>query len=287
MIDVSDLSFAYRGASSNTLQGLSFSVAEGEIFGCLGPSGAGKSTTQKILIRLLQGYAGSAEVFGREVRSWDKSLYERIGVSFELPNHYAKLTAEENLSHFKALYQNVGHSPQQVLEWVGLGAEAATRAGEMSKGMKIRLNVARAVIHGPRLLFLDEPTSGLDPVNARRIRDMILALREAGTTVFLTTHNMLLAEQLCDRVAFMTDGSIAVIDAPDSLKQLYGQRKVALTLEGEAVQHFDLDGLGENPAFLAALNSGKPIHSLHSEESTLDDIFIQVTGHSLSSGDDA
>ena len=287
MIDVSDLSFAYRGASSNTLHDMNFSVAEGEIFGCLGPSGAGKSTTQKILIRLLQGYEGSAQILGRELREWDKSLYEQIGVSFELPNHYAKLTAEENLNHFKALYQNMGHGTQTVLDWVGLGSDADTKAGDMSKGMKIRLNVARAVIHRPKVLFLDEPTSGLDPVNARRIRDMILRLREEGTTVFITTHNMNLAEQLCDRVAFVTHGSIALIDSPDNLKQQYGQRKVALTLEGEAAQHFDLDGLGENKAFLKALNSGKPIHSLHSEESTLDNIFIQVTGHALDGGDSA
>ncbi|MCB0029658.1 MAG: ABC transporter ATP-binding protein, partial [Anaerolineales bacterium] len=166
MITVRDLTFTYPGATQETLHGLNFKIAEQEIFGFLGPSGAGKSTTQNILIGLLPDYGGSLQVLGKEVSAWGQDYYEQLGVSFELPNHYLKLSARENLEHFRSLYGGQPHAVDEVLAWVDLADDADKKVEEFSKGMKIRLNVARSLIHKPRLLFLDEPTSGLDPVNA-------------------------------------------------------------------------------------------------------------------------
>lgn len=285
MIDVRNLRYRYQGAPQHSLQGLSFDVGAGEIFGFLGPSGAGKSTTQKILIGLLQDYEGSVRVFEQEVSDWSSEYYDTIGVSFELPNHYRKLTAEENLNYFRALHGDDSLAPETVLSWVALGDAAQKRVAQFSKGMMVRLSVARSILHRPKLLFLDEPTSGLDPVNARRIKDLILWLRDRGTTVFVTTHNMQVAEELSDRVGFIVGGRLAEIDAPDTLKRRYGRRDVRVAYrngsEGAQETEFSLDGLGENPAFLRLLQSARRIESIHTTESTLENIFIEVTGEEL------
>lgn len=284
MIAVRDLTYTYPGAQEETLHGLNFEIEEGEIFGFLGPSGAGKSTTQKILIGLLKTYGGTIKVMGRDVSGWGQDYYEHIGVSFELPNHYLKLTALENLSYFQSLYGGATQDPMDVLTWVDLQDDANKKVADFSKGMKIRLNVARSLIHKPKVLFLDEPTSGLDPVNARRIKDLILDLRRGGTTVFVTTHDMMVADELCDRVAFITAGNINVIDAPTALKKQYGQRSVRVEfLNGsEDVQHqdFPLDGLGNNSDFIRLLKDAH-VETIHSQETTLENIFIEVTGEVL------
>ena len=285
MINVKDLTYTYAGASAETLHGLDFEVGEQEIFGFLGPSGAGKSTTQKILIGLLQQYGGSIQIMGREVSAWGQDLYEQIGVSFELPNHYLKLTGRENLAYFQSLYSGETHDPMAVLSWVGLDEDADKSVADYSKGMKIRLNVARSLLHKPKLLFLDEPTSGLDPVNARKIKDLVLSLRDEGTTVFVTTHDMMVADELCDRVAFITAGNISVIDAPSVLKKRYGKRGVRVEYVGNSAeiqsQEFPLDNLGKNADFINLLNAGHQIETIHTLESTLENIFIEVTGQEL------
>ncbi len=285
MITVEGLTFTYPGANEETLHDLDFEIDEGEIFGFLGPSGAGKSTTQKILIGLLKAYDGTIRVMNRDMGSWGQDYYEHIGVSFELPNHYLKLTALENLQYFQSLYSGSTHDPNDVLTWVGLADDATKKVAEYSKGMKIRLNVARSLLHKPRVLFLDEPTSGLDPVSARRIKDLILTIRSEGTTVFLTTHDMMVADELCDRVAFITAGMINVIDAPARLKKRYGRRSVRVEYHngagGMATQEFELDGLGNNEEFLSLLQSGAPLETIHTQETTLENIFIQVTGEAL------
>ena len=287
MIKAENLSYTYPGASVETLHGLSFEIAEREIFGFLGPSGAGKSTTQKILTGLLKSYDGHIEVLGRELKDWGQDYYEHIGVSFELPNHYLKLTALENLNYFQSLYSGKTERAEEVLEWVGLIDDANKRVGEFSKGMKIRLNVARSLIHCPSLLFLDEPTSGLDPVNARNIKDLILELRAKGTTVFITTHDMTVADELCDRVAFITAGRVATIDQPEALKKQHGARRIRVEYLNKASaieqETFDLDGLGQDEAFLTLLRSAKRIETMHSQESTLEQVFIEVTGQELGS----
>jgi fluoroquinolone transport system ATP-binding protein len=287
MITVDQMTFTYAGASAPAVSELSFSIARGEIFGFLGPSGAGKSTTQKILIGLLKGYAGRVAVLGKDLAAWGSDYYERIGVSFELPNHFLKLTALENLAYFAALYRGPTRDPQELLELVGLGQDGKLPVGQFSKGMKNRLNVARALLHDPELLFLDEPTSGLDPVNAHRIKELIRAQQQAGKTIFLTTHNMAVAEGLCDRVAFMVAGQVKLIDAPRALRLRYGVPTVRV--EHQANSHtmreeFALAGLGDNTAFLDLLRSGA-VQTIHTQETTLEDIFIRVTGKRLEIGE--
>lgn len=285
MITVTNLTYTYPGAKTETLHGLNFAVAEREIFGFLGPSGAGKSTTQKLLIGLLQKYGGMINVMGRELSTWGQEYYEHIGVSFELPNHYLKLTALENLHYFRSLYSGETLDPLEVLTWVGLQEDADKKVAEFSKGMKIRLNVARSLLHKPQVLFLDEPTSGLDPVNARKIKNLILELRSRGATVFVTTHDMMVADELCDRVAFITDGEISLIDTPTVLKRRYGKRLVQVEyLNGDQVgmqQTFPLDDLGENEAFYQLLKSATRLETIHTQETTLENIFIEVTGKEL------
>jgi len=283
MITVQDLLFTYARAAKPAIRELSFAVERGEILGFLGPSGAGKSTTQKILIGLLKGYQGQVTVFGQDLTSWKSDYYERIGVSFEMPNHFLKLTALENLAYFASLYSRETLKPQTLLGMVGLGEDGKTPVGQYSKGMKNRLNVARALLHNPELLFMDEPTTGLDPVNARLVKDLIQAQKQAGKTVFLTTHNMSVAEELCDRVAFIVDGQITLIDAPRELKLRYGKRTVRVEFQANShtqQRDFALEGLGQNADFIGLLQ-GENVRTIHTQEATLEDIFIQVTGRSL------
>jgi fluoroquinolone transport system ATP-binding protein len=282
MIEVRDLHFAYHGAGADAVAGLSFRIEAGEIFGFLGPSGAGKSTTQKILIGLLRGYRGHVAVMGRDLAKWGPDYYERVGVSFEFPNHFLRLTARENLRYFGSLYHRAPREPAALLEMVGLAEDADVPVGQFSKGMKNRLTVARSLLHDPELLFLDEPTSGLDPLNAHRIRDLVRGQKEAGRTVFLTTHNMAVADDLCDRVAFIVDGRIVMIDSPRALKLRHGTRSVRVehrTATGIQRAHFPLEGLGDNAEFLGLLRGG--VETIHTQEATLEEIFLQVTGRSL------
>ena len=283
MIRVENLTFTYTGANEPAVKGLNFAIEPGEIFGFLGPSGAGKSTTQKILFRLLQDYQGSIQVFDRDLRDWGYEYFEQVGVSFEMPNHYTKLTALENLHYFGALYQGETASPEALLEMVGLSEDGDMPVSQFSKGMKIRLSVARSLIHNPKLLFMDEPTAGLDPVNARKIKDLIKAQKDAGKTVFLTTHDMSIADELCDRVAFIVDGEISVIDSPRELKLRYGKADVRVEFgsNGKLEQRdFALAGLADNTDFINVLRNNN-IRTLHTQEATLENIFIQVTGRSL------
>jgi fluoroquinolone transport system ATP-binding protein len=284
VIDVRDLVYTYAGANTPAVDGASFRVERGEVFGFLGPSGAGKSTIQKVLIRLLRDYRGSVTVLGRDLGAWGSDYYERIGVSFELPYHYHKLTALENLTYFRALYAGPTEEPRQLLELVGLGEEADKRVGAFSKGMRMRLSFARALLHRPELLFLDEPTSGLDPGTSRRIRDLIAERREAGTTVFLTTHNMTVADELCDRVAFIASGRIVLVATPRALKLQHGERTVRVEFgpDGQTEHRtFPLDGLGENEAFLGAIRR-PDVQTIHTQETTLEEVFLRVTGRPLS-----
>jgi len=283
MITVKNLHFTYPKATTEAVKGINFEVESGEILGFLGPSGAGKSTTQKILIGLLKGYQGQISVMGKEVREWGSDYYERVGVGFELPNHYLKLTALENLNYFRALYQGNTADPHTLLEMVGLGKEGETFVSQFSKGMKMRLNFVRALLNQPKLMFLDEPVSGLDPVNAQIIKDIIRQKQAEGTTIFVTTHNMTVADQLCDRVAFIIDGEIKLIDSPKTLKLQYGEPKVKVEfgLNGHAEsREFALHRLGYNHEFLQAIQRDD-VQTIHTQETTLEKIFIEVTGQEL------
>lgn len=285
MIQVKQLRFTYPGASEPTLRGLDFSIRSGEVFGFLGPSGAGKSTTQKILTGSLKQYEGEAKVLGEELRLAGSNYYERIGVAFEFPNFYQKFTVLENLKLFQSLYTRQTEDPRRLLRQVGLEDAAHQKVSQLSKGMKMRLNFCRSILHRPEIIFLDEPTSGLDPVNAKVMKDLILEKKETGTTVIITTHNMQAAEELCDRVAFIVDGQIMLIDSPRDLKLRLGERRIRVEYRdgsesGLLAQDFAMDGIGENERFLQLLRR-YPIETIHSRETTLEQIFIDVTGRSL------
>ena len=283
MITVNDLSFSYKGGQREAITGLNFEVGRGEVFGFLGPSGAGKSTTQKVLIRLLRQYQGSVSVFNRNLKDWGPDYFEQIGVSFEFPTHFLKLTGIENLTYFSRLYKRPTHSPTLLLRWVGLHDDGRMRVSQYSKGMKNRLSVARALLHSPELLFMDEPTAGLDPLSARRIKDLINEQKQAGKTVFLTTHDMSLADELCDRVALIVDGRIQVIAPPRDLRLRCGQSKVRVGYRfGGHVEHrdFPLTGLCDNSEFLDLLRTHE-VETMHSLEASLEDVFIQLTGRGL------
>lgn len=280
MIQVKNLNFQYPNTSNLAIKGINFSIEKGEVFGFLGPSGSGKSTTQKILFKLLTGYNGLAQIDGKEVSVWGKDLYEKIGVGFELPNHYLKLTALENLTFFKNFY-NKTHNPMELLDMVGLKKDANKKVGDFSKGMKMRLNFVRSFLHDPEILFLDEPTSGLDPVNSKVVKDIIVDLKAKGKTIFITTHQMFDAEKLCDRVAFIVDGEIKAMDSPENLKIKHSNRSVEVLFRNSIEKEkYQLDGLGQNKTFLEKLQSYE-IETIHSKEASLDDIFIQVTGKTL------
>jgi fluoroquinolone transport system ATP-binding protein len=283
MIDVKNLSYTYPKSNQPALRGLNFAIQPGEVFGFLGPSGSGKSTTQKILIGLLDGFQGTVTVMNRPVTTWDSSYYEKIGVAFEQPNLFLKLTGMENLRYFAALYSHRTLDPRELLHSVGLEEDSDLLVGQYSKGMKGRLTVARAMLNDPDLLFLDEPTSGLDPVNARKIKDLIRAQQTAGKTIFLTTHNMSVADELCDRVAFLVDGQIELVDTPHALKLQYGKRVVRVQYQnshGNESRDYALENIGSNQDFFETLRD-HAIETIHTQEATLEDIFIQVTGRSL------
>jgi fluoroquinolone transport system ATP-binding protein len=283
MITVNDLLFTYSGQHLPTLKNISFEVNDSEIFGFLGPSGAGKSTTQKVLTGVLKNYEGSVMLRGREVSNINKTFYENIGVEFEFPNLYLKFTALENLNLFGSFYTCEKYDPEELLRRVGLWEDRNMQVEAFSKGMRMRLNFIRAILHKPKLLFLDEPTSGLDPTNSRLIKDFILELREKGTTIFLTTHNMFDADELCDRIAFMIDGQLPIIDSPERLKLQHGKKSVKVRYREDhhvETREFDLKNLGSNAEFLKTLDE-KEVETIHTQEATLEDIFIKVTGKQL------
>ena len=283
MIQVKNLEFTYRQSLGRVIKGISFSIEDGEIFGFLGPSGAGKTTTQRIIIGLLRGYGGSIKIMGKERKMWGKDIFEKIGVAFDFPNLYEKLSAYENLDLLGSYYKNNSYNKDELLDLVGLLPDRDKRVEKFSRGMKMRLNFIRSIMHNPDLLFLDEPTSGLDPVNAKTIRDMILDLKQKGKTIFLTTHNMTEADYLCDRVAFIVEGTLPVIDSPAELKLKHGQKTVKVVYNGseqplEAI--FPLPGIGKNKDFLNILNDSE-IKTMHTQEASLEEIFIKLTGRKL------
>lgn len=281
MIEVKELVFNYPKNEQLTLKGLSFEIAKGEVFGFLGPSGAGKSTAQKIMCKILGDYKGSVSIAGKEASAWNNSYFEKIGVGFELPNHYLKLTGKENLDLFASFYTNGKRRDiNQLFEMVDLKDDMNKPVEAYSKGMKMRLNFIRAIQHDPEILFFDEPTTGLDPVNAQKIREHILDLKAAGKTIFVTTHSMHTADQICDRVAFIVDGEIVVTDSPANLKKEYGKEALTVELKDGKLKEFPLKDLGGNNQFLDFIKLGD-VKTIRTLDATLDEVFIRVTGKTL------
>ncbi|HBF9725771.1 TPA: ABC transporter ATP-binding protein [Clostridioides difficile] len=280
MIKVDDLSFSYT--DRDFLQNINFGVGKGEILGFLGPSGAGKSTLQKILIGMITNYGGSVIVNGVESKRHSNKFYENIGVDFEFPSLYEKLTVIENLKYFGSLYSKKLLSIDELLKSVGLENEANKRVSEYSKGMKSRLNFIKALLHNPDILFLDEPTSGLDPSNSKVMKDIILSEKSKGKTIILTTHNMLDATELCDRVAFIVNGKISALDTPHNLIMSKGAIKVRYTYfdNGEKTSECFLNNTANDKNLKMLIEKNKLL-SIHSSEPTLNDIFIEITGRNL------
>lgn len=261
-----------------------FRVGEGEIFGCLGPNGAGKSTLVKMLSGQLRPKEGKATVLGFDVAREPKKIQAQAGVCFEINNLYEDLSGIENLKLFARLFGVKDFQAEALLSRVGLGGRGRDLVSRYSKGMKQRLMVARALLNTPKILFLDEPTDGLDPVSSEAIRNIIQEERQRGATIFLTTHDMLEADKLSDRVAFINQGKIAAIDTPHALKQRYGRRALKAEVAGPdgrlETREISLDG-DETPAAISKLFESEQVVTLHSEEATLEGIFIQITGRGL------
>jgi ABC-2 type transport system ATP-binding protein len=220
-IQVRELTRDYNGLRA--VDGITFTVESGEIFGFLGPNGAGKTTTIKVLTGQLRPTSGTAQVAGYDVVKERQQLKPRIGVVFECQNLYERLSARDNLVFAARLYGVPRGRVDQVLAQVGLTGRARDRIKQYSNGMKQRLLIARALLHEPQVLFLDEPTRGLDPNVARDIRSIVADLARQGVTVFLTTHYMEEADQLSDRVAIIDLGRIVALDTPEQLKVMHGE----------------------------------------------------------------
>jgi fluoroquinolone transport system ATP-binding protein len=283
MIKVSNLSHRYDKEKNKAVNNISFEVKSGEIFGFLGPSGAGKSTTQGVLTGLLPLQEGLVNVAGFDMKRPSPRLFDKIGVSFEQSNVYNKLTALENLEFYKKLFNTETLDSMTLLKWVGLDHVAHKKAGEFSKGMKHRLTFVRSMLNQPELWFLDEPTTGLDPAIGSGIKQLIKERNKKGATVFLTTHNMQVADELCDRIAFIIDGKIVKMDSPRQLKLEYGEKLVEVDYYEKSKvikSKFSL----VKPEDLVQLNDiiqNKKIEMMHTKEATLEEIFIKVTGRGL------
>ena len=283
IIEVKNLYHSYVGKETYAVENISFDVKEGEIFGFLGPSGAGKSTTQNILIGLLKLQKGTVIINGTDIKKSSSSHFNKIGVSFEQPNVYKKMTGLENLSFAAKMFDVPTENPMKLLKMVGLEDAATKKASDYSKGMLQRLVFARSMINNPSMWFLDEPTSGLDPTTASIIKNIIRKKKEEGTSVFLTTHNMHIAEELCDRVAFIVDGKINVVDSPRNLKLKYGEKLVKVEYQKDGSVNNEMLSLFEEndkKRFNELIEMGI-IETMHSQEASLEEIFIKLTGRGL------
>jgi len=263
---------------------VTFNVAEGEILGFLGPNGAGKTTAIKMLTGQLRPKAGKATLLGMDVAKNVEKVQGDMGVCFEDTNLYEQMSAVENLKLFARLFGIGRFDADALLRRVGLGGREKDRVETYSKGMKQRLMVARSMVNRPRVLFLDEPTAGLDPTSAESIRNIILEERQRGATIFLTTHDMMEADKLSDRVAFMDQGKIVALDTPHNLKQQYGKRALKAKISTESGELEDREVVldtPETPNAIQRLFAEENVITVHSEEATLEDIFIEITGRGL------
>ncbi len=273
----------YSYGNIEAVKDVSFQVMPGEILGFLGPNGAGKSTTIKILTGQLNPKRGTARILDREIGHDDPILQAQIGVCFEEKNLYLNMSGLENLNFFASLFGIKKPDSMGVLRRVGLADRAKDRVHTYSKGMRQRMMISRAFINQPRVLFLDEPTDGLDPVTAASIRKTIKEEAERGAAVLLTTHDMHEADELSDRVAFINGGEIVALDTAENLKLEHGTRSVKVRLrEGDDVREerivLDEDGASDRIAKLAA---SKDLMTIHTEEASLEAIFIALTGRGL------
>lgn len=266
--------------TTTVLNKINICVKEGEIFGLLGPSGAGKTTIIKILTGQLPISAGEANIFGVSCSHITDSIYSKIGMVLDNQGLYERLTCYDNLKMFTDIYHINKKAVHDTLEQVGLQEAIKKPVNKLSKGMKQRLVLARAMMHHPKLLFLDEPTSGLDPTTASDIHELIESLRENGTTVFLNTHNMAEATKLCDQIGLLHKGNIIELGSPEEICRKHNSKKSIYILlkNGETVELPNDNTISETVANYFRQDS---IESIHSSEPNLETVFINLTGRKL------
>jgi len=283
MIKVKNLYHSYSNDENYAVDDVNFEIEKGEIFGFLGPSGAGKSTTQNILTGLLPLQQGEVEVAGYDIKHIKNKMFNKIGMSFEQSNVYSKMTGLENLEFYRKLFDVETKDPMELIKLVGLDGKENIKAGKYSKGMKHRLTFARSMLNNPEIWFLDEPTTGLDPAIAATIKEIILEENKKGATIFLTTHNMYIADELCNRVAFIVDGKIRLLDSPKELKLKYGEKLVEVEYlkNGERIKESFSTVIDEEKRKLSEVIMKNEILTMHTKEATLEEIFIKVTGRGL------
>lgn len=275
VIELSDI--VQRFGEKEVLKGISLQVERGEVLGLLGPSGAGKTTLIKLITGQLVQSSGTAVIFGRDSRELDGKAYARIGMMMDDFGLYERLSVFDNLKLFADIQKIGKESIYQVLEEVGLQDAIKQPVGKLSKGMKSRLVLARAILHEPDILFLDEPTSGLDPATTRAIHQLIRKLQKGGTTMFLTTHNMAEAEALCTHVALLNEGTIVEYGAPDEICNRYNhQNSITICFyDGTRVELINgKSSAGKMKEYLEA----EQIKTIHSSEPDLETVFMELTG---------
>lgn len=256
------------------LEEISFEVKKGEIFGFLGPSGSGKTTMIKILTGQLNADSGQTELLGKVSEKLTPADLEQIGLVSDTSGFYEKLSLYKNLQAYAKLYGKSNSRVDEVLKQVDLYDSKNLAAEKLSTGMKQRMFLARALINKPQVLFLDEPTSGLDPTTSKKIHELLLDLKEAGTTIFLTTHDMNEATLLCDRLSLLNRGHLIEYGTPSSIIQKYNhEKKVQLTFADETQTEIIFEELGQTDL--------AKVVAIHSCEPTLEEIFIQLTGEKL------
>ena len=256
------------------LEEISFEVNKGEIFGFLGPSGSGKTTMIKILTGQLNADSGQTELLGKVSEKLTPADLEQIGLVSDTSGFYEKLSLYKNLQAYAKLYGKPNARVDEVLKQVDLYDSKNLAAEKLSTGMKQRMFLARALINKPQVLFLDEPTSGLDPTTSKKIHELLLDLKEAGTTIFLTTHDMNEATLLCDRLSLLNRGHLIEYGTPSSIIQKYNhEKKVQLTFADETHTQITFEALGQTDL--------AQVVAIHSCEPTLEEIFIQLTGEKL------
>jgi ABC-2 type transport system ATP-binding protein len=278
MVEVVDLRKHYGAVRA--VDGVSFAVGAGEVFGLLGHNGAGKTTTIRLLTGRARPTAGRAAVAGFDVVAERDRIKPLINLVFEDQNLYERFSGRDNLRVFAELYGAPAARVGELLARVALDEAAGRKVKTYSSGMKQRLLVARALINEPRVLFLDEPTRGLDPASARDLRRLVAALGEQGVTVVLTTHDMEEADELCDRVAFLSQGKLVALDTPRELKLRYGERTAAVLLRSREEPTIHLDDPADAARLAAWMEAGEVL-TVHSQEGTLEDVFIALAGRPL------
>ena len=256
------------------LNNISFVVNEGEIFGFLGPSGSGKTTMINILTGQLRANSGKTELLGKDSQKLLPSDFEELGLVGDTSGYYEKLSLYKNLLFFAKLYGTSTNRIEEILKQVDLYDSKDTPAEKLSTGMRQRMLLARALINYPKVLFLDEPTSGLDPTTSKKIHKLLQELKEKGTTIFLTTHDMNEATLLCDDLALLNKGHLVEQGSPKDIIQKYNtEKKVELTYSDTSREIINFEALKEE--------NYQKIMMIHSCEPTLEDIFIKLTGEKL------